>query len=311
MRHIVIGAALMAAYVFIIFTLLIRPRASQSDNFCDHINIAEGLQVFSVQARALNVRSSPKIMENNNIGEMQYGDIFETDSATLTKDNGYWWLQHGKGWSAICKHKKILAIPQNSKLMLPPENIPTISMALPINLDDIYWVQPYGNTGFAYTVGHIHGYDVYAQGLHAGLDLGIGYDVDVRAGINGVVLDTKWKESKGWYVSIYSGDYIIIYEHLSSLEVEVSDALTNDSILGQLNFSNNNTHMHMEVRYLGIWAINPLEVLAGNLAERLLNILHDEFLPAAYCCDGIYNQWRTPYDQPIIKIFGPIIGPKA
>ncbi len=132
---------------------------------------------------------------------------------------------------------------------------------LPVDTNDITWIQWYGGTESAYqdhenTIAGKpnYNYDGYCQGYHCGLDMGAKWGTPVYAGVNGTVLVTG-KRNGGYFVVVRYGDYEVSYEALDgNFYVDERDPVKPDTKIAgvgnhQSNPNGGNTHLHMEVRY--------------------------------------------------------------
>jgi murein DD-endopeptidase MepM/ murein hydrolase activator NlpD len=129
---------------------------------------------------------------------------------------------------------------------------------LPVNGYEIDWIQWYGGTETAHQA-HLNndslGYDAYAQGFYAGIDLGANWGTPVYAGVYGVVVSIGRGGSGDWIISIDNGDFRIRFQHLDGdFFVEVGDSVTPSTIIGgvgnpTVDPNDGNVHFHLEIRY--------------------------------------------------------------
>ncbi len=131
---------------------------------------------------------------------------------------------------------------------------------LPVDTDEISWIQWYGGTETAYQ-DHLdykngednYGYDEYCQGLHCGIDFGAEWGTPVYAGVYGSVVDVG-NGTGGLVVLIEIGDYQFQYLHLSNISVAEGDYISPGTAIGGVgNLSGlsagGNIHLHLEVRF--------------------------------------------------------------
>jgi hypothetical protein len=89
------------------------------------------------------------------------------------------------------------------------------------------------------------------------------------------------------------------------------DAVTPDMKVGEIEPIQD--HLHLEVRHKNTWVINPLLLMPVEVSNSMLQ----KFPKFGKCffCDAAWNQWLTPFDQPILKLSAAdkaqIIGPRA
>ncbi|MBZ0278545.1 MAG: hypothetical protein K8I60_20525, partial [Anaerolineae bacterium] len=257
-----------------------------------------------------------------------------------TEADGWVWWQHADGWSAEKKvdgsevnlfepgtvkidpaqAAKVTKSPL-SDVKLAPDGLPDVNQLpmrdsifkrLPVDLDKTRWWQYYGNNNFAVNLWKEgKTWYKYAQALHGGLDFGNSNDkgVLIYAGVDGTFnkLDTKFTRPNGQWVTV--GDYTIIYGHLTNPRpFNPGDVITPDTVMGEIDLGGQN-HLHLEVRYLGKWILNPLLFMPGDLRDQLMK----KFPPGEkyFYKDAGWNQWQTPFDQPVLTLGGSIIGPMA
>lgn len=204
---------------------------------------------------------------------------------------------------------------------------------LPVDLASVHWTQPFGNTNFAFSLSSAaeektrNMYN-FSQGLHGGIDLGYGQRFDdtqgrvvVRAGVKGTIAPpgTHYNPNR---VRVNVGtDYQIIYGHLSATVLHpdyrplaVDDVVDEDTIIGEIAprqelLDNNITftpHLHWEIRYLPTAPdviLNPLLFLPEDLRLACINKSTETFHP--------WTKWQTHFDQPVIRLGGGLIGPRA
>ena len=209
---------------------------------------------FIVQARELNVRTSPSL-SSPVTEQLKYGQLvgFNIPVEEVIAD-GYSWVKHEYGWSVKVFLKNTLEFDR-------------LFSKHPVSITSVRRLQPFGDTEWARKY-HKKTYR-YSSGMHGGLDFLIyadgvnnNYDtVDVIAGVHGRV---KKKTKTGIRISF--GDYLIIYEHLAEIpsSLKEGDNINPDTVLGKIDVPETyptNAHLHLEVRYNDIFIINPLPLL--------------------------------------------------
>jgi murein DD-endopeptidase MepM/ murein hydrolase activator NlpD len=178
----------------------------------------------------------------------------------------------------------------------------------PIPVDEIDWLQWYGGTEFAKLYGQKYNYTGYCQGYHCGIDFGSLWGTDIYSGVNGIVVYNA--EHK---ISILSGEYEILFQHISGYSVEVGQVVTPDTIIGQVgNMTNNpsdgNNHLHLEVRYSSIEIggyknriANPLLYMPADTVAGLIDIAAMQNKQAGGRDGGVSfanTDSLNPFDQP-------------
>ena len=260
-----------------------------------------------------------------------YGDTFYANLSIATDTDGYVWVQRNdsKNWVAICKntdagYEKWAEIVNNNtsvskwrKVELSRPELPSIEIhRLPLNIDDVIWVQFYGNTWYAYSTmnGNRSIYDNYYQGLHGGLDFGIRYG---RNNSQRVYFSTPGKivNIDNNDVSIRLGDYIIRYVHITpNPMLKVGQEIGHGEYAGDIHDEGGNSHLHFEIRYVdgsNTWIVNPLQLMNSSHAQDIINRFYESKKERHFHYTLDWNHWITPLDQPIIKYRGAMIAPKA
>ncbi len=260
------------------------------------------------------------------------GSVIEYDASTTTEAKGYIWVQHQTGWSALrsTDGSTVFFVEPGSVQGLvaigpdgpDPSSLPgyrTLITRLPVALSDCQWWQYFGNNVFGFTKGKDYGYDGYSQGLHGGLDLGNSSrsGIPIYAGLEADVIDVR-KTSPNLQIWAKNGDYTIIWQHIINPTVSPGQRLTPDTQIAQIEHSSQGgwDHLHFEIRYVGKWIVNPLLLMPDDMVNQITA----KFNPASPGTTGMlkyfyksdkWNQWVTPLDQPMIKLAGPVIGPKT
>jgi murein DD-endopeptidase MepM/ murein hydrolase activator NlpD len=107
---------------------------------------------------------------------------------------------------------------------------------------------------------------------HQGLDFGVEVGTNVKSTMAGVVKYAGWNdEGYGNLVIVDNGKYQTYYGHLSSIPVEVGDAVSAGQIIGASGNTGNSTgpHLHYEIRIDGR-QINPTSYAFGKAAEYMV-----------------------------------------
>lgn len=191
-------------------------------------------------------------------------------------------------------------------------------------------------------------YDGVFQGLHPGIDLGT-HDADLIVPVYAGIAEslrpqvvTIIRDAYGPIgVRVKVGPYFIIYGHLRDDEdlPDEGTMLTAESQIGNiatrqdiLDFNRTHPrrilgfqdapHLHLEIRYpaLGQTAIlNPLLFLTDAVRETLTPKQPSEQQKAQYKQrfyfepgnEPIWTTWNDPFTQPVIRLGGAIMGPRA
>jgi murein DD-endopeptidase MepM/ murein hydrolase activator NlpD len=194
---------------------------------------------------------------------------------------------------------------------------------LPVDLESVTFIQPFGNTAFAFSLGT--GSYNYSQGLHGGIDLGYRSTLDrrvvVRAGVRGKVAPPQIAYNPNRVRVNVEGGYQVIYGHLSKdalpVPLNVGDEVNEDTIVGTIAPTAElradgigfDPHLHLEVRSLRhspALILNPLMFMPNVMRMACINRMHQGFQP--------WIKWQTNFDQPVIRLQGDpphIIGPRT
>lgn len=298
---------------------------------------------FNLQvANDVKVRGEPSTNPQGLIiRNITRGAVLLCDMATLTEADNYYWVRHDTGWSAIRSvdgKTVFLAEPGTipGLVAIGPDgpkaaDLPMIGKLitrLPVNITDTPWFQYYGNNMFSMRNGAKYGYDRYSQGLHGGLDFGNSdKPVPVWAGLEGKYLKTEYPSPNNARLWVQAGDYTIVYQHITNIRTFApNQVITPDTQIGDIehhSINNGWDHLHFEVRFMKDWIINPLLLMT----PEVLKLITDKFNAAkpneGYLKDfpksqlnffyktAAFTKWSTPLDQPMIKLAGPVIGPRA
>ena len=279
--------------------------------------LRKGRDRWQVLALTLPVHDAPGASSVRS-GRLEQGDVLHVpeDDARLVEAEDYLWLRHDTGWSAVRR------LDGRSEFLLNLDKLPLLGSLLqrhPVNLDEVNWVQYYGNTSFAWRRGRDFSYHRYAQGLHSGLDYGCYSDEwpgpRVFAGLEGVSAGRGYKYGPN-RLDVRVGPYRIIYGHLGSPGNLPREApVTPWTVMGHIE--DTVYHLHLEIRYKDSFILNPLLFMPRQLVVDFV----DRFpLRVPRGGDGhvmrfmqteSWDRWLQPLDQPAIRLGGEVIGPTA
>lgn len=300
-------------------------------------------KVFQVGGVRVRVRSAPGL-SGERVGWLMPGESIAVDADSRTEVDGYVWWRHEAGWSAeksTSGAQTFLSEPVSApEESAPPKpeaqqpgtpvsgvsfmsdglpNVDTLPLRnslfkrLPIDLDQIYFWQYYGNNKFAADLlRQGKTWYRYAQGLHAGLDFGNPHTpgVPVYAGIEGTFDSHRTQAYKPNDLRVQVGDYLVIYGHLTNpRSFQVGQPIGPGTVMGEIEVGHAGAaeHLHLEVRYQGKWIINPLLMMP----EEMRNAILAKFPPsdAYFYRQGQWSQWQTPLDQPVLVLSGKVLSP--
>lgn len=301
----------------------------------------KGIMTLQVAAN-VKVRNEPKIDARGLIiRTIRRGQALQCDMDTLTEADGYYWVRHETGWSAIQSvdgKTVFLAEPGTIKGLVyigpdgpKAEDLPhyrALFTRLPVSLDDIQWFQYFGNNMFAMRNGARYGYDRYSQGLHGGLDFGNSIrPKPVYAGLEAEFVKVQYPSRNNTRIYLKKDDYTIIYQHITNpRHFNAGDIVTPDMQIGTIehhSINNGWDHLHLEVRFMKEWIINPLLLFTEEIYNELVGGFDPDKPNSGYKRDfpkslknffyhtDTWSKWITPIDQPMIKLVGPVIGPRA
>ena len=245
---------------------------------------------------ALNVRKSPSV-DSKKIAQLPVGSVFLTDPDSELESDGFIWHRHALGWSAIgsLEGTPHAEITDGLDLRSTP-HYATVFTTSPVDLEEIAWLQYFGDTVFARAYGHLHNYDGYAEGLHGGLDFGIdsGETHIPRAVFAGTIGVIEARLQNAIWIS--HGDYVIKYQHLESIpNYQRGDLVMPDTFLGNISTNGNapdNVHLHLEVVYDDRILVNPAQLMLTPIPWHLYN-------STGYAPDA---EFQNPNHQPVIEL---------
>lgn len=298
--------------------------------------------VFMQVAQNVKVRGEPSTNPRGLIiRTIKRGKTLEVDMDTLTESDGYYWARHDLGWSAVQSvdgKTVFLAEPGTvpGLVFIGPngpkaEDLPqyrALVTRLPVNLEQTRWFQYFGNNMFAMRYGSQYGYDRYSQGLHGGLDFGNSdRPVPVYAGVEAEYVKTEYPSPNNTRIFLKSGDYTLVYQHITSARTfQPGQVLTPDTQIAQTehhSINNGWDHLHFEVRFMNDWIVNPLLLFTEELYNKLTakfdpskpNDTYQRDFPRSvsnfFYHTDTWTKWTTPLEQPMIKLQGPLAGPRA
>lgn len=285
---------------------------------------------FRVSAPLVNVRANPSAA-GAKLGEMKKGDEISTRLGDRTEANGFVWWRHTAGWSVEKRIDDSEVYMERINALTPP--LPTIgqdgrTVTLPdgktfvaqefvkrslMDVASIQWVQYFGNSQFAQRIwAEGKQWYKYSQGLHGGFDYGSSrFGTPLYAGVDGQVLNV-FRNAATYtpnYVQVTVGPYLLIYGHLTNVpDLQKGQWITPDTIVGYVDAGGQN-HLHFEVRYQSWWIVNPLLVMTPDARDPLLSRYSD--YASHFYRDATWSQWVDPFDQPVLRLSGPLIGPHS
>lgn len=296
------------------------------------LQVANGVKVRgepSTDPRGLVIRTIPR------------GEVLQCDMSTLTEADNYYWVRHSLGWSAIqsVNGKTVfLAEPGSIPGLIAigadgpaAEDLPgyrSLFSRFPVALEDTQWFQYFGNNMFAMRNGKNYGYDRYSQGMHGGLDFGNSIKPKpIVAGLDAEYVKTEYPSANNTRIFLKKDDYTIIYQHITNAHAyQPGDVLTPDSPIGTIehhSINNGWDHLHFEIRFMKNWIINPLLLFTEEMYTELTGQFDPDKPNSSYKKDfpkstnnffyhtATWDKWVTPLDQPMIKLAGPVIGPRG
>ncbi len=275
----------------------------------------------------VRVRTSPSLQGLSLDGaSINQNEIITVDPNSRIEADGYIWIQHERGWSAerTVNADLIFLVPpgKNAEAGEPQNtNLPgfqTLIQRLPVTIEQTVHFQYFGNNVFAYTDGKNFNYDGYSQGMHGGLDfLNTSAGIPVYAGVEGTYMDVR-RISPNLSVWIRSGDYTLIYQHIiNPRPFKGGDKIFPDTIIAEIE-PLPWYHLHFEIRYQNVWIVNPLLLMPEDMLGTIMN----KFNPATparrapsqlnyFYKSPTWSKWILPLDQPMLRLAGPLIGPRA
>jgi murein DD-endopeptidase MepM/ murein hydrolase activator NlpD len=291
-------------------------------------------------AQAAKVRATPSTDPRGTIIiTLKRGKVLEVDMSTLTVADGFYWVKHELGWSALQSTDgkiKFMVEPGTISGLIAigpegpkPTDLPgyrALITRLPVAMTDLQWFQYFGNNMWAYTKGKEYGYDRYSQALHGGLDFGNSAKAGIKvyAGIEGEFVKTDYSRKNNTKIMIQNGEYTFIYQHITNARhFSPGQKITPDTILADIEhhtIDNGWDHLHFEVRFMDEWIVNPMLLMT----EEVYNEIVTRFVPEKpnenykkvdsllnfFYKSATWDKWVTPLDQPMLKLAAPCIGPR-
>lgn len=296
-------------------------------------------KTFRVVDGPINVRESPSTL-GKLVGQLLDEDVIEVEGNSRTEAGKFVWWRHSRGWSversldgvqvfmeeptAGGETGTVTPSPARETITLPDGSVLTLEpfiTRLQVNLADTPWIQYFGNTRFAQALPSnrnpwMQKMYYYCQGLHGGIDYGNNNPgILIYAGVNGVVT-RKELNSKGYSpnnIRVKVGNhYTLIYGHIVNIRVNEGDTVAPDTIVAEID-PDVQVHLHFEVRYRERYILNPLLFMPPDVRNPFLNKFKNH--AKHFYADATWNQWQTPFDQPVLKLMNPkeaeILGPNA
>jgi hypothetical protein len=289
-------------------------------------------RTFRVGSVPVRVRSAPSL-SGDTVKYLDAGQALEVAGDSRTEADGYTWWQHSAGWSAerSANGKEIYLFEPGKVVSAPKRSAPVVSVPatveglpddeelplrdelfrrLPVDLTEVHWWQYYGNNvfGFENWARGIKWYE-YSQGLHGGLDFGNSRTrgIKVYAGVEGILEKVISSSFRPYGLFVKVGDYNIIYGHLiNPASLQPGQPVGPDTVMGEID-TGGQAHLHLEVRYKEKWIVNPLLLMPEEMRETIFA----QFPPSGeyFYGGGGFDKWQTPLDQPVLELYGPIVGP--
>ncbi len=249
------------------------------------------------------------------------GDIIQVDPNSRTEADGHIWWKHDCGWSAerpLGENTEKYLIPFDydpSAMVIKMDCrevvFPILFRQLPVDADKISWLQYFGSTIFAERLarGDVDNMNprsyAYAQGYHGGFDFGNApnQNVTVKAGMTGKVKSIV-RDAPHFiphYVVVESGDYTVIYGHLSSVDENLTkdQVVDPDTTIGEI-VAGGNQHLHLEVRQSSGLILNTLLFMEESVRDKAMGIKN----PSMFKVPHDPTLWQDPLVQPEIVLGG-------
>lgn len=285
---------------------------------------------FRVSAPLVNVRDKPSAA-GTKLGELKAGDEISTRLGDRTEANGFVWWKHAAGWSVERRldggevyltainalTPPLPAIGQDGRTVTLPDGSTFVAQEFVkrglMDTDSIQWVQYFGNSQFAQNIwAEGKQWYKYSQGMHGGFDYGSSrFGTPLYAGVEGQVFSV-FRNAPTYtpnYIQVTVGPYLLIYGHLTNVpDLQKGQRVTPDMIIGYVDAGGQN-HLHFEVRYKSWWILNPLLVMTPEARNPILSRYAD--YARHFYRDSTWSQWLDPFDQPVLRLGGPLIGPHS
>ncbi len=283
---------------------------------------------FRVVTPFLNVRNAPAIA-GVKLGELKNGDEISTRVGDRAEADGFVWWKHASGWSVERRidgsqiymerisalTPSIPSVGTDGRTVILPDGSTFVVQEFitrsPMNITDVQWVQYFGNSQFAYRIwSEGKQWYKYSQGLHGGFDYGSSRaGTLLYAGVEGQVFEV-FRNSATYspnYVQVTVGPYLLIYGHMTNVpNLKKGQRVVPDTVVGYVDAGGQN-HLHLEVRYKLWWILNPLLVMTPAVRDQILSRYTD--YTSHFYRDATWSQWQDPFDQPVLRLSGPLIGP--
>lgn len=289
---------------------------------------------------SVKVRDQPSTAANVRVLErLPIGTALTCNMDDVRQASGYYWVQHEKGWSAwktadgsnvylveAGTVPGLVAIGPDGPQLADLPGYQSMITQLPVSIANMTFWQYFGNNTFAYLNGKSYNYDGYSQGLHGGLDFG-NYPtagIPVVAGLEAQFVKIDRSRARNHKVYLKKDDYTIIYQHVTNMVgFTPGQTISPETKIAEIeNHAQGGwDHLHFEIRYKGTWIINPLALMKPELVEAIIKRFNPERANVNYKSSGSqleyfyktasWTQWTTPMDQPVIKLAGPVVGPRG
>jgi murein DD-endopeptidase MepM/ murein hydrolase activator NlpD len=158
------------------------------------------------------------------------------------------------------------------------------------------------NNGWCWQPGNCPG-GIYYYG---GIDFGVSVGTPIHAALAGTVVAAQADTTGyGTHVKIQSGDYLIVYGHLSVLKVQKGDVVSEGEVIGKSGSTGNSTgpHLHFELRLKGS-PIDPAPYLAADTAPVQPVAPVVPVAPAGFvtvtASDGLNVRLSPSMDAPVV-----------
>lgn len=286
--------------------------------------------IADVNTRSMPDTDNQYLLADAALSQGEFIEVNVNDKRAI--NDGYVWVKHSGGWSAQARIKdgKLYLVPLTAEEAAARQTasgqsqmgqvvderygpgFKSLIQQYPVRWEDLTHFYYFGNTLLAYKCGQAYNYHKYAQGLHAGLDFGNKNGALVYAGVQGKVVGTEAKSHQQMKVFVQSGDYYLIYQHISFIEGVGADMpVAPDTPIARVMPSQGEgglDHLHFEVRYKKQSLIlNPMWLMSDEMAQKLIQ----KYPPTG--TRGFFERhgkWLDPFDQPIITRGGEVVVPR-
>lgn len=288
------------------------------------------VRFYRVVNGPLSIREMPTTSARR-VGELPTGAEITVQAGDRAQaDNLIWW-RHSLGWSAQRTVDSRTVFMERIPNLTPPSATPEpngeqialpdgtsaplerLFVRSPLDFTAVQWIQYFGNTQFAHRIWARGDFWYrYSQSLHGGFDYGNAVaGTPIYAGLSGTVV-AVFRNSSTYapnYVQVSAGGFLIIYGHiLNPPDFRPGDTIRPDTVVGTIDHRSQQ-HLHLEVRLRTWWIINPLLVMTDEVRDPILRRWGNH--ESHFFRSASWSQWQTPFDQPVLRLSGPVIGPHA